>query len=124
MDTTLEDLKTAILAYFDALERSDAALIGSLFHEKALYAATTGGDIRFWSMDHYLPIVAGRPSFAAEGKTHDGRILSISLAGDAAACAMVQMTLMGRHFTDILSFVRQEGQWKIAAKVFDSVPVL
>lgn len=122
MDTTLEDLKAVILSYFDALNRSDAELLGSVFHDKALYASTTGGDVRFWSMDHYLPIVAARPAPASRGEVNNGRIVSITIAGPDAATAIVQMTLLGRDYTDILSFVRQDGRWRIAAKVFDSTP--
>ncbi|NBN78248.1 nuclear transport factor 2 family protein [Microvirga tunisiensis] len=122
MDKTLEDLKSVILSYLDALHRSDAALLASVFHDKALYASTTGGDIRFWSMEHYLPIVAARPAPASRGEVNNGRIVSITIAGADAAVAIVEMTLLGRDFTDILSFVREDGRWRIAAKVFDSTP--
>ena len=64
-----DDARAEIVAlcarYHDALHRSDAELLGSLFHDKALYATTTDGDIRFWSMDRYLPVVARRPSPSA-----------------------------------------------------------
>jgi hypothetical protein len=116
---------TEILAlcarYHDALHRSDAELLGSLFHERALYAATTDGDIRFWSMDHYLPIVKDRPSPASRGETPDGRVLSITFAGPNAALAQVQSSIGERFFTDFLSMVRIDGTWLIAAKIFDYV---
>ena len=75
-----DDARAEIIAlcarYHDALHRSDAELLGSLFHDKALYATTTDGDIRFWSMDRYLPVVAQRPSPSARGEAADGRVVA------------------------------------------------
>lgn len=114
---------TAILElcgrYHDALHRSDAALLGSLFHENALYAATTDGDVRFWTMDRYLPIVAARPSPASRGEPADGEVVAITFAGPNAALAQVRSSIGERFFTDFLSLVKIDGNWLIAAKVFD-----
>lgn len=105
--------------YHDALHRSDAVLLGSLFHDRALYAATTDGDIRFWSMEHYLPIVAARPSSASRGEPADGEVVTITFAGPNAALAQVRSSIGERFFTDFLSLVKIDGRWLIAAKVFD-----
>lgn len=105
--------------YHDALHRSDAELLGSLFHENALYAATTDGDIRFWSMEHYLPVVAGRPAPASRGESADGEVVAITFAGPNAALAQVRSSIGERFFTDFLSLVKIDGRWLIAAKVFD-----
>lgn len=105
--------------YHDALHRSDAELLGSLFHDNALYAATTDGDIRFWTMDHYLPIVADRPSPASRGEPADGEVVSVTFAGRHAALAQVRSSIGERFFTDFLSLVKIDGRWLIAAKVFD-----
>lgn len=105
--------------YHEALHRSDAVLLGSLFHDRALYAATTDGDIRFWSMDHYLPIVAARPSPASRGEPADGEVVAITFAGPNAALAQVRSSIGERFFTDFLSLVKIDGRWLIAAKVFD-----
>lgn len=105
--------------YHEALHRSDAVLLGSLFHDRALYAATTDGDIRFWSMDHYLPIVAARPSPALRGEPADGEVVAITLAGPNAALAQLRSSIGERFFTDFLSLVKIDGRWLIAAKVFD-----
>lgn len=105
--------------YHEALHRSDAVLLGSLFHDRALYAATTDGDIRFWSMEHYLPIVAARPSPASRGEPADGEVVTITFAGPNAALAQVRSSIGERFFTDFLSLVKIDGRWLIAAKVFD-----
>jgi hypothetical protein len=108
-------------AYHDALHRSDAEALGRLFHDKAVYATTTDGDIRFWTMADYLPVVAGRPSPASRGEPADGRVLAVTFAGPNAALAQVQSSLGPRFFTDFLSLVKIDGRWLIAAKVFDYV---
>lgn len=105
--------------YHEALHRSDAVLLGSLFHDRALYAATTDGDIRFWSMEHYLLIVAARPSPASRGEPADGEVVTITFAGPNAALAQVRSSIGERFFTDFLSLVKIDGRWLIAAKVFD-----
>jgi 4-oxalocrotonate tautomerase len=59
--------------YFDALHRSDAALLADVLQPRALYATASDGELLRWSMPEYLAVVAQRESAAARGEvTREG----------------------------------------------------
>lgn len=121
MTSAYEDVLSVLERYLDGLYRCDASLLGTIFHPDARYATTTGNENLFWSMDHYLPIVAARESPESRGEARDGKVLNVGFAGPNAAMACVQSSIGNKFFTDFVSLVRLEGQWKIVAKVFDYV---
>ena len=109
----------AVLAlYFDGLYHSDASTLAQVFHPQAIYACATQGSLNLMTMDAYLPMVAARPSPASRGEARLDRILSIEFAGPVTALARVECAIGEKSFTDLLSFVKLEGQWRIIAKVF------
>jgi len=104
--------------YFDAFHKSDARQLATLFHPRALYAFADGDALKQLDMATYLPIVAGRPAPASQGKARDDRVLSIEFAGPRTALVKAECRLAGRHYLDFLSFLRLDGRWHIIAKVF------
>lgn len=121
MTSDYKDVLSVLEQYLDGLYRCDARLLGTIFHPDARYATTTGDECLFWSMDHYLPIVAARESPESRGEARDGKVLTVSFAGPNAAMACVQGSIENKFFTDFISLVRLENRWKIVAKVFDYV---
>jgi hypothetical protein len=70
------------------------------------------------TMDAYLPMVAARPSPASRQEKRRDRIISIAFAGPVTALARVECAIGEKRFTDLLSLVQLEGEWRIIAKVF------
>jgi 4-oxalocrotonate tautomerase len=104
--------------YFDGLYRSDAGLLGGVFHPQAVYACASTGSLTHMTMDAYLPMVAARPSPASRGEARRDRILSVAFAGPVTALATVECAIAERRFTDLISLVLLDGEWRIIAKVF------
>ena len=117
-DPRFSEIAETLGRYFDGLHHSDAAELGRVFHEQAIYACASEGRLTHLTMDAYLPMVAGRPSPASRGEERQDRILSIEFAGPVTALARVECAIGEKRFTDLLSFVRLDGQWRIIAKVF------
>jgi len=107
-----------LATYFDGLYHSDAALLGRVFHPQAIYACATDGRLTHMTMDAYLPMVAARPSPASRQEKRRDRIISIAFAGPVTALARVECAIGEKRFTDLLSLVQLEGEWRIIAKVF------
>jgi hypothetical protein len=63
-------------------------------------------------------MVAKRPSPASRGEPRRDRILSIEFVGPVTALARVECAIGEKHFTDLLSFIRLDGRWRLIAKVF------
>jgi Putative lumazine-binding len=104
--------------YFDALYRSDATLLATVFHPEAVYATPTGGELTRLTMDEYLPLVAARESPASRGEDRTDAVESIEFAGPDVAAARVRASIGERRYTDLVSLVRVDDEWRIIAKVF------
>jgi 4-oxalocrotonate tautomerase len=118
MDPRFATIVEVLGRYFDGLHHSDAAGLGRVFHPQALYACASAGSLTHMTMDAYLPMVAARPSPASRGEARRDRILSIAFAGPVTALATVECAIAEKRFTDLLSLVLLDGEWRIIAKVF------
>ena len=118
MTSQFAPIEALLGRYFDGLYHSDAALLGRVFHPQAIYACATDGRLTHMTMDAYLPMVAARPSPASRQEKRRDRIISIAFAGPVTALARVECAIGEKRFTDLLSLVQLEGEWRIIAKVF------
>jgi hypothetical protein len=117
-DPRFAEIVAALGDYFDGLHHSDAEKLGRLFHPQAIYACGTEGSLTHLTMAEYLPTVAKRPSPASRGEPRRDRIVSIEFAGPVTALARVECAIGPKRFSDLLSFIRLEGRWRLIAKVF------
>jgi len=117
-DPGFAEIVAALGDYFDGLHHSDAGKLGQLFHPQAIYACGTQGSLTHLTMDQYLPMVAKRPSPASRGEPRRDRILSIEFAGPVTVLARVECAIGEKRFTDLLSFIKLDGRWRLIAKVF------
>jgi hypothetical protein len=118
MDPRFDALTRVLGLYFDGLHHSDVVRLGQVFHPEAHYACATDGDLVHMSMEAYLPMVAARASPASRGEARHDEIVSIQFAGPVTAMACVRCAIGPKRFTDFLSFVQVDGDWRIIAKVF------
>jgi hypothetical protein len=112
------EIRALLQDYFDGLHLSDAARLGRVFHASAMYACATSGTLQLLDMATYLAMVAQRPSPASLGQARSDDIVSIEMAGPVTALARVHCTIAPKRFTDLLTLVRLDGQWRVLAKVF------
>ena len=117
-DPRFAELVAALGDYCDGLHHSDADKLGQLFHPQAIYACGTEGSLTHLTMTEYLPMVAKRPSPASRGEPRRDRIVSIEFAGPVTALARVECAIGEKRFTDLLSFIKLDGRWRLIAKVF------
>jgi hypothetical protein len=111
-------IRALLRDYFDGLHFSDAQRLGRVFHASAMYACATSGTLQLLDMAAYLAVVAQRPSPASLGQPRADEIVSIEMAGPVTALARVHCTIAPKRFTDLLTLVRVDGEWRILAKVF------
>ena len=108
--------------YYEGLYRVDVSKLRNTFSPSARYATIANGSLLELSMDEYLPRVEQRTSPAEEGVPYEYRVISIRFAGENTALAELECSLFGYDYTDFLSLLRIDGQWRIQAKVFEGVP--
>ena len=114
----------AVLAVIDAycrgVYRGDIGLLRSVFDPRALLFANVRGDAYFRPLDDYLAVVAARQSPEALGQAFNMKPICVEVTGEIAF-AKVDCPMFDFHYIDYLSFVRQDGRWKIVNKTFTDV---
>lgn len=112
------EITAAMANYFDGLYLGDTARLRRVFHPEAQYVCASDGSLTRLSMDAYFPIVDARPSPASRSEPRADRILSIEFAGPVTAFVRAECAIGPKRFTDFLSFIRVDDEWRIIAKVF------
>lgn len=113
-----DDIEAALQDYFDALYNCDVTLLGRVFHPLAIYATADETPLLHRTLPEYLKAVAARQSPRDRNEPRRDKIDDIQLAGDNTAMARVRCSIGTRDFTDFLTLIRTEGQWRIIAKIF------
>lgn len=108
--------------YFDGLYNADSNTLRRVFHPRLAYICATEGDALYLDLDSYMTRVEGRVPPAARQDRRDDRILEIAFASDRLARVEARMVMMGRQFHDVLTLIREDGEWRIVTKVFTYIP--
>jgi len=116
-----QEVLAAVDAYCRGVYRGDTGLLRSVFDPRALLFAEIRGEQYFRPLEEYLAIVAARQSPEALGQAFAMKPISVEVTGDIAF-AKVRCPMFDFHYIDYLSFVRQDGQWRIVNKTFTDVP--
>ena len=117
MDASPE-ITQIINLYFDTLYYCDLDKFDRVFHKKAIYATADEAPLLFHNMTEYRKIIAERVSPASTNELRKDFIDNIKLAGKNTAIVSVRCTIAQSNFIDFLTLVREDGQWRVIAKVF------
>lgn len=115
----------AVLAVVDAychgVYHGNVDLLRTVFDSRAQLFAEVRGEAYFRPLEEYLGIVAGRQSPAALGQAFLMRPICVEVTHEIAFAKVVS-PMFDFHYVDYLSFVRQNGEWKIVNKTFTDLP--
>ena len=111
-------IRTAAQTYLDGLYEGDADKLASAFHPTSALTWEENGVLTPLPRDQWLDAVRNRPSAKARGLARQDEILQIDQASPTMAFVKLKCAIPPRFFTDYLSFLKVEGKWQIAQKVF------
>ncbi len=111
-------IRAATQTYFDGLYDGDADKIATVFLPSSALTQVFDNELKVVPRDEWLNAVRNRPSPQAQGLVRDDHVLVIDLIGDNLALVKVKCQMPPRFFTDLLSFVKIDGKWVVAQKVF------
>jgi hypothetical protein len=117
-EADLAAISQATQTYLDGLYDGDADRIASVFLPSSALTQVFENELKVTPRDEWLNAVRNRPSPKAGNLARADRILTIDLISPTLAHVKVQCAIPPRYFTDVLSFVKLEGQWRVAQKVF------
>jgi Putative lumazine-binding len=118
MNQDLLSLRGAVQAYLDGLYEGDADKIASVFLQTSALTQVFENELKITPRDVWLDAVRNRPSPKASGLARQDHVLVIDLISDTLAHVKVKCAMPPKFFTDALSFVKLDGRWQVAQKVF------
>lgn len=104
--------------YFDALYEGDADKFARVLHPAARLFCATGETTVIMDVPEYLAIVRGRESPASRGDRRRDEVVSLEIPTPTTAHARVQELFLPKRFTDELTLILTNGEWKIVSKVW------
>lgn len=114
-------VRELLAAYHDGLYHLDTAKLREVFSPSAHYATIRDGALLVLTLDEYLPQLERRTAPVEDGAPEVLRIVSIEFVGEHTAVAVVESSMFGFDYTDVLSLLRIDGRWRIQSKVFEGV---
>jgi len=112
-------VRAAIEHYFQGHATGQGEHYRKVFHPDAKLFFIRDGKLTQWTSEEYISRASGKP--APDEAQRKRRIDSIDIVGNAA---FVKLTLdyPAVVFTDYMSMLKIDGQWKIVNKTFHSQP--
>ena len=118
MSDSYQGITDVVQVYFDGLYECDPEKLATIFHPSAHLFANMDGTFVDWPREEWFEIVRGRESPASKGQARHDRIVSIDMSDDNTAVVTCECAIHPRYFTDFLSLIRIDGDWKIVSKSF------
>ena len=118
MSDSYQEITRLMQTYFDGLYEGDTTKLGTVFHSSCHLFANTEGAFIDWSREEWFEVVKGREAPAAKGLPRRDRIVSIDMSDKNTAVVTCECAIPPRYFTDYLSLIRVDGEWKIVSKSF------
>jgi hypothetical protein len=114
-DTEKEQVREAIQYYFQAHATGNGEYLREAFHPVANLYFVRDNELAQYTLEEYIALFDGTP-----GEDEDQRIRSIDnieISGNAAI-ATITLDYPNGIYTDYMSMLKIDGQWKIVNKTF------
>ena len=113
-------IEKVIQIYFDASFEGSREKMHRVFRPEAHIYGITEGDSTLVDMprDIFAEMVGSTPRVADPGKVRKDEIHFIEFSSEHAAVAKVSLLVHNTHFTDFLTFVYLDGEWRVIAKLY------
>ena len=111
-------IEEAVQTYLDGLYEGDAQKLARVFHETSALTGDIDGKLTIVPRDKWLDAVKNRLSPKSQNLSRHDEILEIDIAGPTTAFVKVKCAIPPRFFTDYLSFLKIDGRWQVAQKIY------
>ncbi|HYP29483.1 MAG TPA: nuclear transport factor 2 family protein [Blastocatellia bacterium] len=112
-------IRETIQHYFQGHATGNGEHFRKAFHPDAKLFFIRDGKLTQWTSEEYIARASGKP--AADEAQRKRRVDSIDVSGNAAV-VKVTLDYPSVVFTDYMSMLKVDGQWKIINKTFYAKP--
>jgi hypothetical protein len=118
MNTDHAAIEAAARLYLDGLYEGDTSKLAQVFHPTSALTFEQDGELKIMPREAWFDLVRSRPSPQAQNLPRHDEILQIDQSGPGTALVKLKCAIPPRFFTDYLSFLKIDGRWQVAQKVF------
>jgi len=118
MNSDIKAIEAATWTYLDGLYEGNVDKLTSVFHPTSALTQSLDGELKILPAEQWFEAVRNRKSPKENGLERGDHVLAIDLVGPSMALVKVKCQVPPRYFTDLLSFLKIDGKWVVAQKVF------
>ncbi|WP_428775438.1 nuclear transport factor 2 family protein [Vibrio sp.] len=118
MNKDIQEISELAQKYFDALYFGKSELFAEIFHPQAGLHCNTDDQHTTMDVATYLELVAGRAAPAETNQPRRDEVLSIQISSPTTAVLQTRELFVPKLFTDDLTLMKFNGEWKIIAKIW------
>jgi 4-oxalocrotonate tautomerase len=127
MSESYQDIVAMLNKYFEGFYNSDVRTLREVFHPNCHLYTAGDGSLADDDMETVYARVAKRLE-DGEGPSNNNaprydRIMTIDMSGPECAFAKVRIAIAPRYFTDYLTLIKLDGDWRIITKTYTWVPL-
>ncbi len=111
-------IREVVNTYLDGLYEGDADKLASVFHPTSALTWEQDGVLTPLPRDQWLQAVRDRPSAKSRSLQRRDEVLQIDQSSPTTAFVKLKCQIPPRFFTDYLCFLKVDGRWQVAQKVF------
>ncbi len=112
----IKEVTKALEPYIKSAKTGDGKLSISTFYDHAHIVGSIGGNYYNMTTDQF----SGAVSEGGPSENVQSHIAWIDISGPAAAAKVEFIDWNGLRFTDFFVLYKNDGEWKISGKVYDS----
>lgn len=121
-DNGVEQVRSVMQSYVDALYRADVDTLKDIFHPSAFMGGYLGGDLLMGTPEPFLTDVGGRPSMAEADAPYVADIGHVQTQGRVATATLTETGFFGTEsFVNYFALLEVDGRWRIVSKTFASL---
>ena len=107
--------------YFKAMINANESELRRVFHPQSPVTGLFGGDFNYGSLDSFIEFVKNTPAANENDNPFEYYVRGLVLVGDTAVVTVGNYCYSTR-FTDHLSMIKINGEWRIVAKTYCTHP--
>ena len=112
-------VENAARKFCEAVKKGDSSIVKPYFYEKAcFYGQLNEETYQSGSIEEFYKTI---DTFGACGDDYVARVDILTLEKTIAAVRVIEDNWHGYKFTDLLIMNKVNGEWKIVAKVYDTL---
>ena len=109
-------IEAVVTDYLEGMIWNDPERLRRAMHPLCMQAGHYKGQLEFYDRDAFIEALENEAT-EEPGTPYEAEIASIDMTGDVAVVKVTD-TCFGSSFTDYLTLIKIDGQWRIAMKAF------